>query len=232
MIGPLADDHLGHQPRTGQTAGNRLGRLAGQHHVLLDERQAALGQLLFAGVFLADMHHHEQRRGPPIELLAGLRRQLDQILQAAQCRLLGFGKIVNDFLTLGLVGNPPSAALVAVLGSCPCDRRRRVGSRLFRICLVLEQHALLRIELLAAAPVNPFQQQVNVMFLPLEPLVAQTQLLQQLHDQLLEHRDIVGQQGGIGKRHGVRVHALIDTVNAKLFPPQERFFSPHQAVRW
>ena len=115
MIGPLADDHLGHQPRTGQTAGNRLGRLAGQHHVLLDERQAALGQLLFAGEFLADMHHHEQRRGPPIELLAGLRRQLDQILQAAQCRLLGFGKIVNDFLTLGLVGNPPSAALVAVL---------------------------------------------------------------------------------------------------------------------
>jgi hypothetical protein len=32
-------------------------------------------------------------------------------------RLLGFGKIVNDFLTLGLVGNPPSAVLVAVLGN-------------------------------------------------------------------------------------------------------------------
>ena len=52
MVGPLADDHLGHQARSGQRAGDRFGRLGGQHHVLLRRRQAAFGQLFLAGVFL------------------------------------------------------------------------------------------------------------------------------------------------------------------------------------
>ena len=70
MVGALAHDDLRHQPRRGQAAGNRLGRLAGHHHVLLRQRQAAFGKLLLAGVFLADMNDDEQRRRPPVELLA------------------------------------------------------------------------------------------------------------------------------------------------------------------
>ena len=46
-----------------------------------------------------------------------LRRQLDQILRAAQGRLLGLRQIVDAFLALDFVGNPPAAMLVAIAGS-------------------------------------------------------------------------------------------------------------------
>ena len=114
-------------PGPAKRAGNRLGRLAGHRHVLLRKRQAAFGQLLLAGVFLADMDDDEQRRGPPVELLAPLRRQLDQVLRAAQGRLLGLRQIVDDFLTLDLVGNPAAAVPVAVLGR-PTARRAAVAA--------------------------------------------------------------------------------------------------------
>ena len=47
------------------------------------------------------------------------------------------------------------------------------------------------------------------MLLPLQPCVGLLQLFQQLHDQLLQHRRVVGQQGGIGQKQGVRAHALL-----------------------
>ena len=164
MVGSLADDHLGHQPRPGQAAGNRFGRLFGHRHVLLGKRQAAFRQLLFAGVFLADMDDDEQRRRPPVELLAGLRRQFHQVLRAAQRRLLGFRKIVDDFLRSIFVGNSPAAVPVAILGGggrgrrSVRRRRRRSGAVSSSPALRIEQHALLRIELLARAAVDPFQQ--------------------------------------------------------------------------
>ena len=123
MVGPLAHDHLRHQPRPRQSARDRLGRLGGHRHVLLGERQAALGKLLAAGVFLADVHRDEQRRGPPVELLAGLRRQLDQVLRAAQRRLLGVRKVVGLFLSFDLVGNSPATVFVAIF------RNRRLRGR-------------------------------------------------------------------------------------------------------
>ena len=46
------------------------------------------------------------------------------------------------------------------------------------------------------------------MLLPLQTHVGLLQLFQQLHDQLLQHRRIVGQQGGIREKQGVHAHAL------------------------
>ena len=157
MVRALADDHLGHEPWPGQSAGDRLGRLGGHRHVLLRQRQAAFRELLTAGIFLAEVNDDKQRRGPPVELLAGLRRQLDQVLRAAQRRLLGLRKIVGLFLPLDLVGNSSAAVPVAILGSgrrcgrrfCGGRRRGRVGRRLVRARLGIEQHSLPRIELLA-----------------------------------------------------------------------------------
>ena len=124
MVRALADDHLGHQPWPGQSAGDRLGRLGGHRHVLLGQGQAAFWQLLLAGVFLAEVNDNKQRRGSPVELLAGLRGQLDQVLRAAQRRLLGLRKIVGLFLPLDPLGDSSAAVPVAILGS-----RRRRGRR-------------------------------------------------------------------------------------------------------
>jgi hypothetical protein len=75
------------------------------------------------------MDDDKQRRGSPVELLAPLRRQLDQVFRAAQSRHLGLRKIVNDFRTLGLVGNPAAAVFVAVFGNRRRCGWRRVSSR-------------------------------------------------------------------------------------------------------
>ena len=67
----------------------------------------------------------------------------------------------------------------------------------------IEQGAFPRIELLArAAGVHPLEQQVHGVLLPLQTRVGLLQLFQQLHNQLLQHRRIVGQQGGIGHERG------------------------------
>ncbi len=231
MVGPLADDHLGHQARSGQRAGDRFGRLGGQHHVLLRRRQAAFGQLFLAGVFLADMHRDEQGRRPPVQLLAGLRRQLDQVLHAAQGRLLGVGQVVNLFLPLDGVGNPPATVLVAVLAGRRC-RGRSIGRgrrRLRRSCLRtrlhLEQRALPRIELLARAAVDAFQQEVHVMLLPGQTLIADAQFCQQLYDERLQHGNLVGQRSGIGKRQGVHAHAQCYAPDARLVRAIAKNFS-------
>ncbi len=63
------------------------------------------------------MNHDKQRRGPPIQLLAPLRRQLDQVLRAAHRLDLGFRKIVSYFLSLNPFGNPPATVLMTLLGS-------------------------------------------------------------------------------------------------------------------
>ena len=72
--------------------------------------------------------------------------------------------------------------------------------------------ALPWVELLAGAPVEALQQQVHVVLLPLQTRLGGAQLFEQLHDQLLEHRHVVGQQGrigqeGIGWGQGIRAHA-------------------------
>jgi hypothetical protein len=41
------------------------------------------------------------------------------------------------------------------------------------------------------------------------------QRFHQLHDQRLEHRRVVGQQGGIGLRYPIRAHALFNAAGAK-----------------
>ena len=151
--------------------------------------------------FLRTCTIDKQRRGPPVELLAPLRRQLDQVLRAAQGRHLGLRQVVDLFLPLDLLGNPAATVLVAILGNRRCSGWRYGTSWRPPRCarLGIEQHALPRVELLARAPVETPQQEVHVVLLPLQTRVGLLQLFEQLHDQLLQHRRVVGQQGRIGQ---------------------------------
>ena len=206
MVRALAHDDLRQKPRRRQGSGNRFGRLGSHHHVLLRQRQAAFGELLATDVFLADMNQDMQCRRPPIILFALLRRQFGQVLGAAQSFLFGVRQIVNDFLTLNLLGNAAASVPIAV-----CSARRRGLRRCRRHGLVLvslgpriEQQRLLGIELLARAAVQTPQQQMHVVLLPLESRLGLLQLVEQLHDQLLEHDGLVGQRGGIDRERGCR----------------------------
>ena len=114
-----------------------------------------------------------------------------------------------------------------------CRRRRcfHARGRLLVAGLGIEQHALERIELLTRAAVDPFQQQVHVVLLPLQTPVGFVQLLQQLHHELLQHRRVVGQQGGIGNRPGLRAHALLDRLCRRFIPVEAKLFPVHFSPR-
>jgi hypothetical protein len=111
---------------------------------------------------------------------------------------------VDDFLTLDLVGNPSPAVLVAIRGGrrrCGrCVRGRRELGGLRHILPRIEQETLLGIDLFAGAAVQTPQQEVHVVFLPIQTRVGLLQLVEQLHDQLLEHDRVVGQRGKIRQR--------------------------------
>jgi hypothetical protein len=131
---------------------------------------------------------------------------------------------LTDFLTLNLLGNAATSMPIAV---CSAWRRglrpwRRHGFVLGRIGPRIEQQRLLGIELLARATVQTPQQQMHVVLLPLESRLGLLQLVEQLHDQLLEQDGLVGQRGGIDREHGVGIHALIDTTAHKTIPQQFR----------
>jgi transposase InsO family protein len=159
MVTVLAHDHLGQQARPGQTARNRLGRLLGHDHVLLRKRKPAFGKLLPPGVFLPHVNRHEKRRRLPIDLLAPLFADLDQILRTAQRFLFRFREIVDDFHSREVIGYSSATVRVAV--------RRRSHRRFARQgCLSrlpgkffapLEQQPLVRIELFARASIDAAQ---------------------------------------------------------------------------
>ena len=88
------------------------------------------------------MNHHQQRRRPPLQLRASLRRQFHQVLSPPRA-VISASEIMGDFLSLDPLGNPTTAMLVTVWKQVAKRMAMgRVRSRSFRASLASEQHTL------------------------------------------------------------------------------------------
>ena len=217
MIGGLADDDVRQQARPRAAARNGQRRFFGHDHVFLLASRTAFRQLRSPRVFLLDATHDVQATRVPLVMLADFFSDVDELPVANQRRLLGLRKIVDLFANFDVVG--PAAAAVAfpfALGRRVVGRLlgRTFGRHRFHRCVArgclfcggIEQGALPRVDLLAAASVEPPQQEIHAMLERLSLVGFGAQLLDQLNHELLQQREIVRQRIRIGQRQSVLAH--------------------------
>ena len=100
VVAELAGDHISKQARTSQPLVDRLRRLRGLLDLQLDRR----GFAAFAGVGVADVPQHLERRGQVFELFPDFLADPMSHLAAAGARLLGVGQVVLDVEARQMVG--------------------------------------------------------------------------------------------------------------------------------
>jgi hypothetical protein len=159
-------------------------------------------------------------------LFGDLLADRQQLAARGQGLLLDLAQVVHDVHSLEMVGLRPAAVArpPAVHSFRLFCGGRRGGGRLlsrgrFRQRLG-EQQQLIRVELFAAAAVEPPQQQVQVMLQAVALFALAAECCQELQHELPQRGRVVRQRVQIRQRQGIRAHASVYA------PARKRFRSP------
>lgn len=194
VVAKFARDDVGQQSRPGQPLVDRLRRLGRGRDLGIDRR----GLAAFAGVGVADVPQHLERRRQVFELLAHLPTDPLAHLAAARAGLLVVGQVVLDLDARQVLGQLLAAVLVTVadatghqrlaglLGDARLVQRHRVDPH-------TEEEQLPRVEPLGLRAVEPAEDGVDLrLLLGLQPQPQGVELVGSLGLDAVDQRVVVG----------------------------------------